>query len=198
MKSSWSALVVIAGLMVTVGTQAVHAQISNPIGVGVVGGTSSPTGGLSDLANSGWHAGAFIELNLPVVPVGFRLEGAWHQFHDKPFAGTNGTTGARIAAITLNATYAVLPLPIVKPYVIGGVGEYSVRATSFVGPLPPSGGVASSEFETTTETKFGINVGAGVRVQIASFAVFVEARWHDINTSGSNAQMIPVSVGLRF
>ena len=196
MKSSWSALVVIAGLMVTGGTQAVHTQISNPIGVGVVGGTSSPAGGLSDLANSGWHAGAFIELNLPVVPVGFRLEGAWHQFHDKPFAGTTGTTGARIAAITLNATYAVLPLPIVKPYVIGGVGEYSVRTTS-PAPLPPSQGVRS-DFQTTTETKFGINVGAGVRVQVASFAVFVEARWHDINTSGSNAQMIPVSVGLRF
>ena len=196
MKSSWSALVVIAGLMVTVGTQAVHAQISNPIGVGVVGGTSSPAGGLSDLAKSGWHAGAFIELNLPVVPVGFRLEGAWHQFHDKPFAGTTGTTGARIAAITLNATYAVLPLPIVKPYVIGGVGEYSVRTTS-PAPLPPSQGVRS-DFQTTTETKFGINVGAGVRVQIASFAVFVEARWHDINTSGNNAQMIPVSIGLRF
>ncbi|HEX6808325.1 MAG TPA: outer membrane beta-barrel protein [Gemmatimonadaceae bacterium] len=186
----------IAGLVVTGGTSAVHAQISSPIGVGLVGGTSSPAGRLSDLANSGWHAGAFIELNLPVVPVGFRLEGAWHQFHDKPFAGTTGTTGARIVAITLNATYAVLPLPIVKPYVIGGVGEYSVRTTS-PAPLPPSQGVRS-DFQTTTETKFGINVGAGVRVQVASFAVFVEARWHDINTSGSNAQMIPVSIGLRF
>lgn len=197
MKSSRLALVVVAGLMATVGTSAVHAQISSPIGVGLVGGTSSPAGRLSDLANSGWHAGAFIELNLPVVPVGFRLEGAWHQFHDKPFAGTSSTTGARIAAITLNATYAVLPLPIVKPYVIGGVGEYSVRATSLA-PQPPSQGVTSSDFVTTTETKFGINVGAGVRVQIANFALFVEARWHDINTSGNNAQMIPVSIGLRF
>ena len=198
MKSSWSALVVIAGLMVTAGTSASHAQISSPIGFGLVGGSSSPAGPLSDLAKSGWHAGAFIELNLPVLPIGFRLEGAWHQFHDKPIAGGGGSTGARIEAGTLNATYTLLPLPIIKPYLIGGVGEYNVRLTSpVVVPQPPAGGEGTTG-GTTTQTKAGMNVGAGVRVQLGGVAAFVEARWHDVFTSGKDVQMVPVSVGLRF
>lgn len=180
--------------MVTAGASASHAQISSPIGFGLVGGSSSPAGPLSDLAKSGWHAGAFLELNLPVVPVGFRLEGAWHQFHDKPIAGGGGSTGARIEAGTLNATYTLLPLPIIKPYLIGGVGEYNVRLTTPV-VAPPEGGTTGG---TTTQTKTGMNVGAGVRVQLGGFAAFVEARWHDVFTSGKDVQMVPVSVGLRF
>jgi hypothetical protein len=179
------------------GAAVCQAQISSPIGFGFVGGTSTPTGNLSDLAKSGWHAGAFVELNLPVVPVGFRLEGAWHQFRDKPVGTGGGTTGARVAAVTLNATYTILPLPIIKPYLIGGVGEYSARVTSFNEPVPSQGQVIDL-FPTTTETKFGINAGGGIRVQLGGFAVFVEGRWHDIFTSGKNIQMVPVSFGLRF
>ncbi|HKV50865.1 MAG TPA: outer membrane beta-barrel protein [Gemmatimonadaceae bacterium] len=179
------------------GAAVARAQISSPVGVGVVGGTSSPTGSLSDIAKSGWHAGAFVELKVPVIPVGFRLEGAWHQFGDKPIGSGGGTTGARVVAVTLNATYDLLPIPIIKPYLIGGVGEYGARLTTFH-PLPPSQGVASTAFPTNTETKFGVNGGAGVRLQFGGFAAFVEARWHDVFTSGKNVQMVPVSVGLRF
>ncbi len=202
MVRSWSSVAVVVGLAMVGGTAAAHAQISSPIGVGVVGGTSSPTGSLSDIAKSGWHAGAFVELKVPVIPVGFRLEGAWHQFHDKPFEGGSGTTGARIAAVTLNATYDILPVPIIKPYLIGGVGEYSARLTTIdevVVSNPGVGPEQTTEVATTsTQTKFGVNGGAGVRVQLGGFAAFVEARWHDIFTSGKNVQMVPVSIGLRF
>lgn len=197
MKSLSSALVVIVGLLLIGGAPASNAQLSSPIGFGVVGGTSSPSGHLSDLAKSGWHAGAFLELNLPVVPVGFRLEGAWHQFGDKPLSTGGGTTSARIAAGTLNATYTLLPLPIIKPYFIGGVGEYNVKLSA-PRPLPPSGGQAVSVIGTTTQTKTGINGGVGVRLQLGGFAAFLEARWHDIFTNGKHVQMVPVSVGLRF
>lgn len=201
MARTWSIVVVAVGLAMVSGTVVAHAQISSPIGVGVVGGTSSPTGSLSDIAKSGWHAGAFIELKLPVIPVGFRLEGAWHQFHDKPLDG-GGTTGARVAAVTLNATYDILPVPIIKPYLIGGVGEYSARLTSsnqVVLQDQGGGPIGQADVvQTSTQTKFGVNAGAGVRLQFGGFAAFVEARWHDIFTSGQNVQMVPVSVGLRF
>ena len=201
MVRTWSSAAVVIGLTMVGGTAVAHAQISSPIGVGVVGGTSSPTGSLSDIAKSGWHAGAFVELKLPVIPVGFRLEGAWHQFGDKPFDSSGGTTGARIADVTLNATYDILPVPIIKPYLIGGVGEYSARLTSVsqVVIVTPGGSGGVTDVRTTaTETKFGVNGGAGVRLQLGGFAAFVEARWHDIFTSGRNVQMVPVSVGLRF
>lgn len=203
MTRIWSKAVVLVGLMMVALGGRSNAQVSSPVGFGFVGGTSSPSGHLSDVAKTGWHAGAFLELKLPVIPFGFRLEGAWHQFGDKPIAGGGGTTGARVVAGTLDATYDLLPLPIIKPYFIGGVGEYSARVTSPVpvvtspeplGSPPPTAGATT----TTTQTSFGINGGAGVRLQLGGFAAFVEARWHDVFTSGRNVQMVPVSVGVRF
>ncbi|MGH7647233.1 MAG: outer membrane beta-barrel protein [Gemmatimonadaceae bacterium] len=190
MRGSWSGAAMLVGLMLA-GAAVPQAQIASPVGFGVVGGTTSPSGNLKDVTSSGWHAGAFVELKLPVVPIGFRLEGAWHELGSK-----NGMSDSpRILAGTLNVTYTVLPLPVIKPYLIGGVGEYNVRSLQDPAPLGLSGAPNPGEI---TRSAFGINVGAGVRLQLPGFAAFVEARWHDIHTSGTNARMVPVSIGLRF
>lgn len=196
MKSSWSAVVVIVGLLMIGGTSQSDAQISSPIGFGLVGGTTSPSGHLSDVSKSGWHAGAFLELNLPVVPVGFRLEGAYHQLGTAHFEG-GATSSARVLAGTLDATYTLLPLPVIKPYFIGGVGEYNVKTDVRHLPVSCSEGVGVCPSQIS-ETAFGINAGGGVRVQLAGFALFVEAKWHDMFTNGNHVQMVPLSVGLRF
>jgi hypothetical protein len=188
---SWKAPVVIGALMVIGGTTASRAQISSPIGFGVVGGTTSPSGPLSDVAKSGWHAGACLELKLPVIPIGFRLEGAYHQLGSKDLPGTDDSP--RVLAGTIDATYTLLPLPIIKPYLIAGVGQYNVR--SLRDPIPVDCATQSCEI---TRSAFGVNAGAGVRLELAGFAAFIEARWHDAYTSGKHAQMVPISVGLRF
>ncbi|HEV2180020.1 MAG TPA: porin family protein [Gemmatimonadaceae bacterium] len=196
MKSTWSALVVMFALLVIGGASTSHAQIASPIGFGLVGGTTSPSGNLSDVSKSGWHAGAFLELTLPVVPVGFRLEGAYHQLGTAHFEG-GATSSARVLAGTLDATYTLLPLPIIKPYFIGGVGEYNVKTDVRHLPVSCDSGVGICPSQIS-ESAFGINAGAGVRVQLAGFAAFLEARWHDIFTNGKHVQMVPVSVGFRF
>lgn len=196
MKSTWSALVVMFALLVIGGASTSHAQIASPIGFGLVGGTTSPSGNLSDVSKSGWHAGAFLELSLPVVPVGFRLEGAYHQLGTAHFEG-GATSSARVLAGTLDATYTLLPLPIIKPYFIGGVGEYNVKTDVRHLPVSCDSGVGICPSQIS-ESAFGINAGAGVRVQLAGFAAFLEARWHDIFTNGKHVQMVPVSVGFRF
>lgn len=196
MKSTWSALVVMFALLVIGGVSTSHAQIASPIGFGLVGGTTSPSGNLSDVSKSGWHAGAFLELSLPVVPVGFRLEGAYHQLGTAHFEG-GATSSARVLAGTLDATYTLLPLPIIKPYFIGGVGEYNVKTDVRHLPVSCDSGVGICPSQIS-ESAFGINAGAGVRVQLAGFAAFLEARWHDIFTNGKHVQMVPVSVGFRF
>lgn len=165
---------------------------SSPMRFGIVGGETFPVGNMSDIASSGWHAGALVDLGLPLVPLGFRVEGAWHQLGSKDVFmpdGAGGSTTAkektRVIAVTLNATYAFGPQPIIKPYIIGGVGGYNVRFEQ--GTLNPF-----------SETRFGINLGAGLKVQLTGFSTFIEARWHDIFTTGTSEQMLPISVGVTF
>jgi len=187
----------VVGVVAVIGSFAIAAPasaqlVSSPARFGIVGGGTFPVGNLSDAASSGWHAGALVDLGLPLVPLGFRVEGAWHQLGSKSFLVPDGEGGAttesekaRVIAVTLNATYAFGPQPVIKPYIIGGVGGYNVK-------FEPSNGSSFSE------TRFGINLGAGLRVQLTGFSTFAEIRWHDVFTTGSSVQMLPVSVGVTF
>ena len=77
----WS---VIAAVMSLAFAVPVSAQLaSSPARFGLVGGGTFPIGNLSNVASSGWHAGALVDLGLPLVPLGFRVEGAWHQLGSK-------------------------------------------------------------------------------------------------------------------
>lgn len=196
MRRVWSSVAAVVGLVATgMGTKA-QAQVSSPIGFGLVGGTTSPSGHLSDVSKSGWHAGAFLDLNLPVVPIGLRLQGAYHQLGTAHFEG-GATSSARVLAGTLDATYTLLPLPIIKPYLMGGVGQYNVKTDVRHLPISCSTGVGVCPSQIS-QSAFGINAGGGVRLQLPGFAVFLEATWHDIFTNGQHVQMVPVSVGVRF
>lgn len=180
----WSVIAAITSLTVAVPASAQLA--SSPARFGIVGGGTVPLGNLSDIASSGWHAGALVDLGLPLVPLGFRVEGAWHQLGTKDTPnGISPSEKARVIAVTLNATYAFGPQPLIKPYIIGGVGGYNVK-------FEPSDAASFSE------TRFGINLGAGLRVQLTGFSTFAEIRWHDIFTTGSSTQMLPISVGVTF
>jgi opacity protein-like surface antigen len=186
----WS---VVAAVMSVVCATPASAQLaSSPMRFGIVGGGTFPVGNLSDVASSGWHGGALVDLGLPLVPLGFRVEGAWHQLGSKDQVVPDGAGGsetvsskARVIAVTLNATYAFGPQPIIKPYIIGGVGGYNVR-------------FEQSSADAFSETRFGINLGAGLKVQLTGFSTFIEARWHDIFTTGTSEQMLPISVGVTF
>src|ERR687884_1192430 len=72
---------------------------------GAAGGVTLPTGDLNDVSNLGWHAGAVVDLGFPLVPLGFRIDGMWHQLGSESL--TIGTASAerktRIIAGTLNA-----------------------------------------------------------------------------------------------
>ncbi|HEU4586637.1 MAG TPA: hypothetical protein VFR95_12865, partial [Gemmatimonadaceae bacterium] len=63
---------------------------------------------------------------------------------------------------------------------------------------PPSRQFGEFGDADKTQTKFGLNAGAGLRFQLTGFSTFVEARWHTIFTEGKNTQVIPISVGISF
>ena len=71
---------------------------------------------------------------------------------------------------------------------IGGLGLYRLKA--------------SAEFEgldvSDTQTKFGLNFGAGLTFNLSGFETFVETRFHSVFAEDSNLNFIPLSFGFKF
>lgn len=154
--------------------------VPRPIRFGIGGGMSGVTGDVAEGVNAGWHGLAALDVSVPLVPIGFRVDAAYHQF-----AGRDGFAGLRIVNATANATFSPLPLPILKPYFIGGVGTYNTKADAE--------GVQAV-------TRIGYNAGAGLRFDLLGLGAFAEARFHHVpeNDAFSTTQFYPVTVGIRF
>lgn len=184
--------VMLAGLMAAVGGAPLAAQaiVGSPVRFGIAGGATVPLGDLKDASKTGWHAGALVDVGLPLVPIGFRVDGMWNQLGKKTFA--DGTEiKNRVIYGTADAVYTFGSMLPTKFYLIGGIGLYNLKGEVTNSPIL-SGDVSD------TQTKFGVNAGAGLRFQLTGFSTFIEARWHDIFTSGSSTKMIPISVGFTF
>ncbi len=166
---------------------------SHPVAFGVVGGATLPTGNLSDIAKTGWHAGGVVEFSVPMIPVGLKADVMYHGLGEKDQSGvkTSVITG------TINGMFMVpmSSMGTVKPYVIAGVGAYNLRSKLQDG-------------DTQSATKFGINGGAGVEFGLSGLATYIEARYHYIfsaygsndsyGPSSSAAAFVPISVGIMF
>jgi opacity protein-like surface antigen len=167
----------------------------SPIQFGILGGVSLPTSGFSDIVNTGWHAGALVNFGFANSPVGLRVDGQWHQF------GVKGLSGVHLRDLhgTADAIFNVGSGKDVKFYVLAGVGAYNFKTSgTFDGVDYSAAG---------SETKFGLNGGAGFKFNVGSLSPFVEARYHyvflkgsDFSNNGNNPkfQMLPISVGLMF
>ncbi len=163
-----------------------------------MGGATLPISDFKDVAKTGWNAGALVDIGLPLVPVSFRVDGQWHQLDGKsgtlafPGGGT-GTVNYRIIDGTANVLYTFGTAAPTKFYLIGGVGVYNVRPD-----------VEDSDLDLDSETKFGINGGAGFKFQLTGFSTFIEARFHNVFSYGGDGgdskslQMIPITVGFTF
>src|SRR5262245_36806751 len=162
-------------------------DVGAQVGVGVAAGVSAPVGDFGKAAESGYHATGLLTIGVPLMPVGARLEGSFSEFNYKAFSND---AKARILYATANGE---LSAPgIIAPYVIGGVGMYH--------------STAECAGCTTSSTKIGFNGGGGLKIGLAGFSAFVEARFHYIGgasdpTNGgvkSSTQFIPISAGVSF
>jgi hypothetical protein len=75
-----------------------------------------------------------------------------------------------------------------RPYLIGGGGVYNFDTKGPDADIVPS----------NSQTKFGINAGAGFDIKAQSVGFFVEGRFHDVFTDGPNVKFIPITVGVRL
>ena len=120
------------------------------------------------------------------MPLGLRVDGLYARMdNDTERTGERG--GVDIIAGTGNVVLGFRFL-LVKPYILGGVGYYhldsSIRS------------VHGSSFEDVN--KPGWNAGAGVSISLRKIDLFLEARYHSVETYGDRFKFIPISVGLVF
>jgi len=158
------------------------ASAQTPVQFGLGGGASIPTGTTSNGLKTGWHGLALVQFKPAASPVGFQIDGSYSQLG---FDGGGGKD--QIIAGTANVVYefATSAESQFHPYLIGGGGVYNVKAAPDFGA-------------SVSDTKFGINVGAGFNFRSSGMGFFVEGRFHDIMVSGSDFHYIPITAGVRF
>jgi hypothetical protein len=159
---------------------------------GVSGGLAIPTGSFGQNFSSGYDIGALLGVQPAGFPVGLRFEGAYQRY-DLKSPNTLGIH-TNIISGTANAVIGhTAPEGQIAPYLIGGVGVYNLKVTATQAP------------NNSSDTKFGLNIGAGIDLPLSGIAVFAEARYHYILTNsgntyggGSNTGVVPIVVGVRF
>jgi hypothetical protein len=172
----------VAAGVIAVALLAPVAAAQTPVEFGVGAGVSIPSGATSNGLKTGWHGTALVQFKPAASPVGFQVDASYTQLG---FDGGGGKD--QIISGTGDAvyTFSVAPETQFRPYLIGGGGLYNVKAK-------PDVGFSSSD------TKFGINVGAGFNFKTSGVGVFVEGRFHNVLVSGPDFHYIPITVGVRF
>jgi hypothetical protein len=149
------------------------------------GGVDMPLGVFNDGFKTGFHGLAGVSFTPPAWPVGIQVDGTYSQYSDD----TPLDIKEQLIYGTGNLVYTFKTAETSKfhPYLIGGGGVYNAKPK---GDDVPSG--------VSSETKFGINVGAGFDIKAGGAGLFAEGRFHDVFTNGENLKFIPITVGVRF
>jgi hypothetical protein len=156
------------------------------------GGIGVPLGDFDDAAKLGWHGLAAVSFGPEGWPVGIQIDGSYQQFSldDAAFPGFDGLKN-RLIMGTGNVVFKFKTAEDsrFRPYLIGGGGVYNSKITGSDDPedILPGG-----------ETKFGLNAGAGFDFKAGSAGLFIEGRFHNVFTEGSNTQFIPITLGIRL
>jgi hypothetical protein len=157
------------------------------------GGLGVPLSNFDDVAKLGWHGLAAVSFVPTGSPVGIQIDGQYHQFKLDEDVFARNDLKDRFIFGTANAVFKFKTSETspVRPYIIGGAGVYNFKTTG-------ADDVETVVGTSGSTTKFGINGGAGFDFKAGSAGLFVEGRFHNIFTSGSDINFIPITVGIRF
>jgi hypothetical protein len=145
--------------------------------LGMGAGITAPTGTYGDDKNIGYHLGLLLDVRVPNSPLGFRVDGEFHQL--------KYSTSATKLQIWSASANALLKLPTgtpLTPYLIGGAGIYNSRRLFL---------------RTPSSTDPGVNLGGGLRFELRDLTTFVEARYHRV-TGDNGIRLLPITVGILF
>ncbi len=186
MKGLWKgAAALTLGMLLTAPTvRAQGAEFALGGGVGV------PLGDFDDAAKLGWHGLAAVSFVPEGWPVGVQFDGSYQQFSLEDGGGFTDLK-TRFIQGTGNIVFKFKSSEETRfrPYLLGGVGVYNTKTTASDDPGDVLGGGS---------TDFGINAGAGFDFKAGGAGLFIQGRFHNIFTEGSNTRFIPITVGIRF
>jgi hypothetical protein len=150
------------------------------------GGVDIPLGTFNDGFKTGFHGLAGVSFQPAAWPVGIQFDGTYSQYKDD----TPADIKEQLIYGTGNLVYTFKTAESsgFHPYLIGGGGVYNAKLK---GNDVPSG-------LDNSQTKFGLNVGAGFDIKAGAAGLFAEGRFHDVFTTGENLKFIPITVGVRF
>ena len=171
-------------------------------------GASINIGGpLSDVYGFGYGGGVHLDVNLPVL-LSFRLQGDYVRI--SPDEGKYQTLASSVIPGSVPSDFKVeggavniwsahanvkstfLPLPIVSPYITGGIGFANLSTSDITVTYR---GVPGTAPGFAGQTKFSANVGAGADLKVG-ITLYIEARYTWIFTEGETSTYIPISVGV--
>ena len=163
---------------------------------------------ISSAYGVGWGGGVHVDANLMVFS--FRLSGDYihysideSKFRDsfRPLFGSGADQmsltggGLGIATLAVNGKMPLLPLPVITPYITGGIGLAWVNRDEVTSSIA---GFPGNKFPSSSQSgKTSVDVGAGVDIKIG-IALFVEVKYAWIFTDVSNSTYVPVTIGVTF
>ena len=165
------------------------------VSFGIGGGVSVPVGDARSAFKTGFNGGAFVRLDLGTIPLALRADFTYQNF-ELPSSATpsgvvpGGGTGTLLAG--LGDVQVYLGGGIVRPYLVAGLGAYSVRTEYNSDVLP-----------TQTETRLGGHGGAGVLLTFGSLMLYAESTFDHIaartgSPAGKALQVVPMTIGVIF
>ena len=168
-----------AAVVLTIaGAAAAHAQ--SPVKFGIAGGVALPVSDLADSFDRGYNGTVTLAVNAPLFPLGLRVDGMFNRITAKD---DFDVADIDVSSGNANLTYNLIPLPVARLYLIGGVGYYS------------------TEFRDTdldAEAKVGYNGGVGIRFGTGT-QLFVEGRYHRVDLGDERKlEFVPVTIGFLF
>ncbi len=186
------------------------ALAGGPLSLGVQADAAnlSVAGTWKDVYGMGYGGGAHLDLSLVVVSA--RLSVDYMSFspdNGKYQSALQGLTGGAasnftidggtvsILSVNANAKLPILPLPIIKPYVTGGLGLARINVSSIT--VKYQGVPQSNIAGVGSDTRSSFNLGAGVDLELG-LTLYLEAKYTWILTPNTATTYLPITLGVTF
>lgn len=153
------------------------------IGIGVAAGPAFPAKASNGAYDRGVHEQVALNIAIPFSTLDFRIHGLRDDFGGNTLLAQ--PRSIRITGVGASVILGLGVVPLLGPYVIGGVTRYTLNRAATIDSV------------RTSLRKVGGDLGVGFRSEIGRVGVFAESSYHFIRGS-EGFDFTPVMFGISF